>query len=654
MNMRRDTLIQLVALALMVVFLSASAILTGEVSASMGRNRLVYSDSAEDGEPKEVALGIAMGAFRGVFVNYLWIRANELKEEGRYYEAVDLAKTITRLQPRFPKVWAFHAWNLAYNISVTTQTPEERWAWVESGIRLLRNQGIPANNNDLILHKELAWIYLHKVQGFMDDAHRYYKHQVAREWTIVLGAPPVRPLGADTVQSARQLYVDKWLRPVADAPDTIEQVYAAQPLARELVQRLEREAEASLDMGFLERFEMVSSLARTAIQMNRGSDKPLVSVQTGDPIAEIVLDPKYLDAGKLLLRHVRRRVLIDEYHMEPERMIRFTLKFGPLDWRHAAAHSLYWSARGVEEAVLRIGEVNRSDFDFVNTDRIVIHSVQELFRSGLLFYDIANPLLYLTTPDAAFLDTYSDYREEALTRAGVFGDRKRGQSEFANGQENFLRDAIRFLYRRGDKQRAEDYYRKLRTAPWLNIHNSELIHELSLPLDEFVVHEITDGDRITSPSVAAQEIKGALTAAFLEGLLGGNTPVFEGNVAYARMFHQEYQSTQSFRVWLAGQDGRMGFPPFDILAAQVLASLVLSVNVPQGPLMYQAAPPELRARTYVLLSMSQAKPAMDQMAQQGSPEFDSWFPPPPSTDGARQEMLAYIQQGSSNGRTELK
>ena len=31
----------------------------------MGRNRLVYSDAAEDGAPNEVVLGIAMGAFRG-------------------------------------------------------------------------------------------------------------------------------------------------------------------------------------------------------------------------------------------------------------------------------------------------------------------------------------------------------------------------------------------------------------------------------------------------------------------------------------------------------------------------------------------------------------------------------------------------------------
>src|SRR5207253_542677 len=83
-----------------------------------------------EGQPPQVAVGIAMGAFRGLFVNILWIRANQLKEDGRYHESMDLARAITQLQPRFPQVWVFHAWNMAYNISVATQTPDERWRWV--------------------------------------------------------------------------------------------------------------------------------------------------------------------------------------------------------------------------------------------------------------------------------------------------------------------------------------------------------------------------------------------------------------------------------------------------------------------------------------------------------------------------------------------
>lgn len=645
--MHRDTIIQLIAAAVMVVCLGASVLLTGEVAASVGRHKLVYADSAEQGDPPQVAAGIAMGAFRGIFVNYLWMRANNLKEDGKYYEAIDLAKTITRLQPRFPKVWAFHAWNLAYNISVVTQTPQERWNWVQSGIRLLRDQGIPANDNDLLLHKELAWIYLHKIQGYMDDAQRYYKSQVAREWTIVMGKPPTRPLGGMDTEAAKQLYVDRWIKPLADAPDKLDEVYSIDPLARELVSRIKSEAGLELNTAFLERVEIISSVYSTARQTN-------LSAQMDDPLARIMLDEKYAGAGTVLLKHVRKRVLIDEYHMEPERMIRFTLKFGPLDWRHPAAHALYWSARGVEEAGTRVTTDNRPDFDFVNTDRLVIQAVQELFRTGLLFYDIANPTLYVTLPNADFLDSYSLYREEALTRGGVFGDRARSRNEYSAGQENFYRDAIRFLYRRGDIAKAEKYYKELRTAPWLNTHQSDLPYKLSVPLAEFVVKEITDDERVTSPQVALQEISGALEAAFVEGLLGGNTQVFDNNMQYAQLFHREYQQTQGFRTWVSGEQGRLGFPPFEIFASQVFSGIVMSIGVPQGPIMYQSAPTWLRARAYVFLSASDVKPAMDQSEQSGAPAFDAWFPPPEGVEATRDEMRRYFDQRDGKGTTDLK
>src|SRR5439155_3299714 len=177
--MTRTTLTQLLAALVLIGCLAASGVLGVDLAASAGRNRLVYTDRVSESDPPQVAAGIAMGAFRGLFVNFLWIRANNLKEEGRFYEAIDLARAITKLQPPFPQVWVFHAWNMAYNISVSTQTPQERWQWVSAGIRLLRDQAIPANPNDMLIHKELAWIFMHKIGGYMDDANLYYKRQLA-------------------------------------------------------------------------------------------------------------------------------------------------------------------------------------------------------------------------------------------------------------------------------------------------------------------------------------------------------------------------------------------------------------------------------------------------------------------------------------------
>ena len=61
---------------------------------------------------------------RGLIVDYLWIKVNLMKQQGLYYEIMADADLITKLQPRFAPVWTFHGHNMAYNISVATNTPE--------------------------------------------------------------------------------------------------------------------------------------------------------------------------------------------------------------------------------------------------------------------------------------------------------------------------------------------------------------------------------------------------------------------------------------------------------------------------------------------------------------------------------------------------
>ena len=111
-----------------------------------------------------------LGIFRGLAIDYLWLRSIRLEEEGRYFESLGLARWITALQSRLPEVWIFQAWNLSYNISVAFP-PGERWPWVWNGIRLLREDGLRANPTSLRLYRELAWIFWHKIGQQDDLAH---------------------------------------------------------------------------------------------------------------------------------------------------------------------------------------------------------------------------------------------------------------------------------------------------------------------------------------------------------------------------------------------------------------------------------------------------------------------------------------------------
>ena len=88
---------------------------------------------------------VAFGAFRSVLAEVVWFRADRLQDEGRYSEMAQLANILTTLEPNTPEVWAYAAWNLAYNISVMMPTAEDRWRWVEAGLKLLRDDGLRLN-----------------------------------------------------------------------------------------------------------------------------------------------------------------------------------------------------------------------------------------------------------------------------------------------------------------------------------------------------------------------------------------------------------------------------------------------------------------------------------------------------------------------------
>src|SRR3954469_21582274 len=95
---------------------------------------------------------VALGGFRGLIANALWIRANDLQEEGKYFEMVQLADWITKLEPTFTQVWLVQSWNMAYNISVKFTDPADRWRWVQRGIELLRDNGLRYSPNEALVY----------------------------------------------------------------------------------------------------------------------------------------------------------------------------------------------------------------------------------------------------------------------------------------------------------------------------------------------------------------------------------------------------------------------------------------------------------------------------------------------------------------------
>lgn len=166
---------------------TAVALQHGRVLQMRSEDRAVLPADAEDMHPVVAFTVITLGGFRGFIADMLWIRMIELQDAGKHFELLQLADWITKLEPGHAQIWGFHAWNLAYNISVLMPEKEDRWRWVQNGVNLLRDKGLKYNPEDPELYTELGWIFQHKIGGNTDRYHLYYKEKLAQKMTDVLG-----------------------------------------------------------------------------------------------------------------------------------------------------------------------------------------------------------------------------------------------------------------------------------------------------------------------------------------------------------------------------------------------------------------------------------------------------------------------------------
>jgi hypothetical protein len=181
------------------LFLLAAALLavSGQVQKSMNRDRvqlgLTIGEPLQNAPPMLAFTTVALGGFRGLISNLLWMRANNLQLDDKYFEAAQLADWITDLEPHFAQVWNFQAWNMAYNISVKFKENapgdySDRWRWVLRGIELLRDRGLLYNPDDASIYQQLGWIFEHKMGQNLDDANGFYKQQWDEAMTPFFGA----------------------------------------------------------------------------------------------------------------------------------------------------------------------------------------------------------------------------------------------------------------------------------------------------------------------------------------------------------------------------------------------------------------------------------------------------------------------------------
>lgn len=380
----------------------------------------------------------ALGSFRGWLICGLWLRADQLEREGRLHEAMQLARLITRLQPQFPEVWSFQAHNLIFNLSLAARDPAERWAWIESGIALLRDEAIPIHRESSKLYGDIAFAYSFQIGIDSRAEHReYYQARHAQLWHRILGPPQ----GVDAAARA------DWLAPVAAAPRERAELFAAHPALAE-----EREAlEAALGDDPL---DFLAEIARAE--------------QGAGPLAPWISDAARGSARRAFVAQVRSSVLRERYRMDPELMVELTRALGPIDWRHPAAHALFWGAEGA----LRIA--TKEAFPRLTADRFPALyrdipfgiGLQQLAASGRVEGDVERGEIRLV-PEWRFIEGY----ERAIFE-GDAGSAAEVPERHRAGYFRVLRAAVESAWLRGEDaiagralDRLRDHYEEVSAAP---------------------------------------------------------------------------------------------------------------------------------------------------------------------------------------------
>ncbi|NLX12938.1 MAG: hypothetical protein GXY44_04685 [Phycisphaerales bacterium] len=578
---RRSSWVQVSALLGAATCITLAAALQAPINRQREELELTMHSNIYKDLPPEYAWVSAVGAtFRGLAVDILWNKAENLKQEGKYFQSHQLAKWICTIQPRFPAVWDFQAWNLSYNISVGTHTAPERWQWVYNGIRLLRDEGIPNNPRSIALYHRLAWIWFHKVGGITDDFHWDYKRQWAATMETLLGAPPAAVSDHEVVE---------WFRPVAEAPDRLDEVIQQRPGVAELVSRLNDlninvHAGTSVDRieHPLEKSFFLPYTVYNRSRMLRGLLVQPPAEQEREHELHVFFETAPPADFAALLAYLRAKVLREQYKMDPKFMFEISdrLVAGqklPIDWRTPWAQSLYWGLYGAKQAG---GVTNIKPFDLLATDRIALFSLADMMKNGRLLFRLnpEKPMQSFITlmPDTRFIEAWhqkyleygprhSEAEEEDAQAGRVTAEILR------DGHVNNLHLAIIALYFEGKKEQANRYLRFLadnypdpftRKPKWF----------YTMGLDDFIKYELQDYlDHLPGVRILCYQ---QMRQAYLN-LANGMDAEFYEAIESIKYLHEQYEKSQE-----GDFIGRQRLPPLVRLWAEALADLVLDSSLP--------------------------------------------------------------------------
>jgi hypothetical protein len=172
---------------------------------------LVREDPASEKKLESLAITLprlTLGGMRGIASTYLWIQAEDDKNDRRWFDLETKYDIIGALQPYFASVYIYHSWNQAYNLSAQWQEPDTKYKWVLDGLSYVY-KGEDFNPAHPDIYLEIAQLYTMKL-GSASERIFYRQH-----WRSDL----------TRLHEIDKLRHDKIVAPADDATVSLQHVY---------------------------------------------------------------------------------------------------------------------------------------------------------------------------------------------------------------------------------------------------------------------------------------------------------------------------------------------------------------------------------------------------------------------------------------------
>src|SRR4030042_1384209 len=231
----------------------------------------------------------------------------------------------------------------------------------------------------------------------------------------------------------------------------------------------------------------------------------------------------------------------------------------PLDWRHPDTHAIYWAVKG-----LQVAGKKEYSMPEIQTDRIVNHSLQDLFRNGKIFiYDVPvetssdwqTPQIKMEKaiflrPDLRMFDSYNKAALSRIEKYGYLEEIKTGSLQsLKEGHRNMLMNAIFSFYQAGHIQRAQKIYDQMR-----ELYPQD---EFKVPLVIFVRNRLREELQNTSLDNAKELVILMLRESYFRYAMHDDDEAF----GIEKMAKEAYDHYQSPKV----DENRIDLPDFALL-----------------------------------------------------------------------------------------